>query len=55
MVIHHDKMAYGKIRTLKDDMDEARLAAMAKKLSAEKEEGQEDSSEKSSADTQKNK
>ena len=53
MVIHHDKLAYGKIRTLKDDLDEARLAAMAKKLSAEKEE--EDSSENSDGDTQKNK
>ena len=38
MVIHHDKMAYGKIKPLKDEIDESRLAAMAKKLSSIKEE-----------------
>ena len=38
MVIHHDKMAYGKIKPLKDEIDEFRLAAMAKKLSSIKEE-----------------
>ena len=34
MVIHHDKMAYGKIKPLKEDIEQSRLAAMAKKLSA---------------------
>ena len=39
MVIHHDKMAYGKIKPLQDEVDKSRLAAMLKQLSSA-EEGQ---------------
>ena len=45
MVIHHDKMAYGRVDGLADSLSEDRLKEMAKRLSAggkaqpEKEEG----------------
>ena len=34
MVIHHDKMAYGKIKPLQDEVGNSRLTAMLKQLSA---------------------
>ena len=33
MTIHHDKMAYGRLASLREDFSEERLAEMAKKLS----------------------
>lgn len=42
MVIHHDKMAYGKIKPLQDELDQFRLTAMAKKLSAAEAEAEEE-------------
>ena len=46
MVIHHDKMAYGKLDSLSDKLSEEKLAAMAKLLSEGADEGkvQEDAS-----------
>ena len=44
MVIHHDKMAYGKLESLTEKMTDEKLAQMAKLLSAdsEKKGGQEE-------------
>lgn len=33
MTIHHDKMAYGRFASLREDFSEERLEEMAKKLS----------------------
>lgn len=33
MTIHHDKMAYGRLASLREDFSEERLEAMAKLLS----------------------
>ena len=40
MAIHHDKMAYGKIKPLREETDESRLAAMLKQLSGAEEEAE---------------
>lgn len=52
MVIHHDKMAYGKIKPLQDDLDQTRLAAMVKQLSAEEEKAEDERSAVSTAEGQ---
>lgn len=41
MTIHHDKLAYGKLSSLREELSEDRLIEMAKALS-----GQEDGGEK---------
>ncbi len=38
MTIHHDKMAYGRLASLREDFSEERLEAMAKLLSENAEE-----------------
>lgn len=52
MVIHHDKMAYGKIKPLQDDLDQTCLAAMVKQLSAEEEKPEDERSAVSTAEGQ---
>ena len=43
MVIHHDKSAYGKLKPLKEDLSEKKLAEMLKELnSSENEKFEED-------------
>ena len=52
MTIHHDKMAYGKLASLREDFSEERLEAMAKLLSegaGEKAEDAEGTAERSAA------
>lgn len=57
MVIHHDKMAYGKVDGLKDSLSEDKLKAMAAKLSAAKAEdfSEETEQTESAAERDKNK
>ena len=37
MVIHHDKLAYGKLASPSEEMTEEQIAAMLKQLNAEEE------------------
>ncbi len=52
MVIHHDKMAYGKIKPLQDELDQFRLTAMAKKLSAAEAEAEEEEETEAEAEAE---
>ncbi len=36
MTIHHDKLAYGKLASSREELSEERLAAMLKELNKEK-------------------
>ena len=40
MTIHHDKLAYGKLAKLNEELSEERLAQMIKELNGEEEEEQ---------------
>lgn len=55
MTIHHDKMAYGRLASLREDFSEERLEAMAKLLSDGAEETAEDAADECSAPEQENK
>lgn len=40
MTIHHDKTAYGKLASSREEVSEERLSEMLKKLAEEEEEGE---------------
>lgn len=40
MTIHHDKLAYGKLASSREDLSEDKLAEMLKKLNEEEDEEQ---------------
>lgn len=45
MTIHHDKLAYGKLASTREDLSEEKLAQMLKALSEEDEESEEENSQ----------
>lgn len=44
MTIHHDKLAYGKLASSREELSEERLAAMLKELNKDKKEEDEKAS-----------
>lgn len=46
MTIHHDKLAYGKLASSREDLSEERIAEMLKKLNEEEEENKDKDSDK---------
>ena len=46
MTIHHDKLAYGKLASTRENVSEERIAEMLKKLSEEEEKEKNENPEK---------
>ena len=52
MTIHHDKLAYGKLASSREDVSEKRLAEMLKKLNEEEENKEETTAAKKDGESE---